>query len=307
MVSALLDGSAPGAPEGPDARGSGPSTVPPPGAAARAWPPWTAPLSLIGGLAAGVIGGGVVLAVVAAVAGANLAHPPPALNIGGLVVQDLGLVAAAIVFAGRVGRRPLAPDFGLRRSRWRLGIGLAVGGLAATLLFTLLWTNLLGAHQPEHLPRDLGADRSLAARLAVAGAVALVAPVCEELFFRGYFYAALRNWRGPLTAALLTGVTFGLVHGTSTPAVYLVPLSFFGVVLCLMYQRTGSLYPGIVLHSINNSLAFGVDEHWGWEIPTLMAVALAVIWLLARGLAHATARAEAAARAQAAARAPALP
>src|SRR5438270_13806536 len=82
MVSALLDGSAPGAPEGPDARGSGPSTVPPPGAAARAWPPWTAPLSLIGGLAAGVIGGGGVLAVVGAVGGSNLAHAPPSPRFG---------------------------------------------------------------------------------------------------------------------------------------------------------------------------------------------------------------------------------
>jgi membrane protease YdiL (CAAX protease family) len=286
VVSAPLDGSTPAD-----------------GEAARAWAPWTAPVALLGGLGAALVGGA-LLAIVGLVAGTSLSHPPPAINIAGLVVQDVGLVAVAVLFAGWVGRRPVASDFGLRKSEWlasrRLVVrrrafmlpsglvmaGVVVGGLAVTLLVTLVWTSLIGAHQPEHLPRDLGAESSLAARLAVAGAVAVVAPVCEEVFFRGYFYAALRNWRGPPLAALATGVTFGLVHASATPAVYLVPLAFFGALLCMLYERTGSLWPGIALHAVNNALAFGGDEHWGWEIPVLIAVALGLIWLLARALAR---------------------
>jgi membrane protease YdiL (CAAX protease family) len=51
-------------------------------------------------------------------------------------------------------------------------------------------------------------------------------------------------------------------------------------VLCLLYARTGSLYPCIALHCTNNSIAFGVSQHWGWEIVGLLAGSLATITLL---------------------------
>ena len=52
---------------------------------------------------------------------------------------------------------------------------------------------------------------------------------------------------------------------------FLVPLAFFGFVLCLIYARTGSLYPCIALHCANNSIAFGVSQHWTWQIAVLFA------------------------------------
>jgi membrane protease YdiL (CAAX protease family) len=51
-------------------------------------------------------------------------------------------------------------------------------------------------------------------------------------------------------------------------------------VLCAVYQRTGSLYPGIALHALNNSLAFGVNEGWGWQIAVLIVASLAAIAML---------------------------
>jgi membrane protease YdiL (CAAX protease family) len=111
--------------------------------------------------------------------------------------------------------------------------------------------------------------------------VTAIAPVAEELFFRGYFFAALARWHGPGLAAVLTGVVFGAVHGLGqTPVAFLVPLAFLGFVLCLLYQRTGSVLPCIVLHIINNALAFGLDEHWGWQIPVLLVGALGLAALL---------------------------
>jgi uncharacterized protein len=58
-------------------------------------------------------------------------------------------------------------------------------------------------------------------------------------------------------------------------------LGVFGFLLCLLRERTGSLYPCIVLHCANNSLAFGVSQDWGWEIPVLFVVALSLIGLAA--------------------------
>ena len=53
----------------------------------------------------------------------------------------------------------------------------------------------------------------------------MVAPICEELLFRGYIFTALRNWRGTLPAALIIGLLFGGVHVGSAPVLDLVPLA----------------------------------------------------------------------------------
>jgi hypothetical protein len=107
--------------------------------------------------------------------------------------------------------------------------------------------------------------------------VAVVAPIAEEFFFRGFFFAALRNWKGLWPAAIITGLVFGGIHVGSAEVALLLPLAFFGFVLCLLRERTGSLFPCIVLHSANNSLAFGVSQHWSWQIPLLFVCALAAI------------------------------
>ena len=135
----------------------------------------------------------------------------------------------------------------------------------------------------EKLLEQLGANEGTALLLLSAALTCVMAPICEEILFRGFVYSALCNWRGPWPAAILTGLAFGGIHAGSAPAVDLVPLGVLGFGLCLLYRWTGSLYPCIAAHSLNNSLAFGALESWGWQIPLLMAAALALIALLAWG------------------------
>jgi uncharacterized protein len=106
--------------------------------------------------------------------------------------------------------------------------------------------------------------------------VTVVAPVGEELFFRGYFFGALRNWRGVWPAAIITGLVFGAIHLGSAPVGQLVPLAVLGVGLCLLYAWSGSLYVPITLHAFNNGLAFGVGEGWspGVVIGTMLGAAV---------------------------------
>jgi membrane protease YdiL (CAAX protease family) len=112
--------------------------------------------------------------------------------------------------------------------------------------------------------------------------ITVVAPLGEEIFFRGYFFAALRNWRGWLPAAVITGLVFGAIHIGSSPIGFTVPLAFFGFLLCVLYQRTGSLYPCIALHALNNSFAFGLTQDWTWEILPVAAGATVVSLTIAR-------------------------
>jgi membrane protease YdiL (CAAX protease family) len=247
--------------------------------APRSWTPWSAPLALIAGLVAAAFGDGVVV-VIGSIAGASANHQPPSVQIAGTVVQDGALVAAAILFALRFGRvRPA--DFGLAWTRFWPAIGRMIAAGGSFFLFLLLWTAALNLHNKEKLLDQLGANKSAVAAAAVALLVCVIAPFCEEFFFRGYFFGALRNWRGPWVAAVLTGLVFGAIHATSSDVGYLVPLAFFGFVLCLLRWQTGSLWPGIALHSINNSVALGGGLGWGWQIPVVIVGALAVLALVA--------------------------
>ena len=84
---------------------------------------------------------------------------------------------------------------------------------------------------------------------------------------------------GTWIAAIITGLLFGLAHSGSAPGRYLVPLGFLGFVLCLVRWRTGSLYPCIALHSLNNALALGVGQlNWNaGQVLALVAGSVAVV------------------------------
>jgi uncharacterized protein len=242
------------------------------------WPPWTSVVALIAGLAAALFAA-LVIGVIAVAFGAQFNDQPPAVTIAATVVQDLCLIGSAVLFARMYGRvRPA--DFGLRPTRLGPAIGWAVLGWVTFLVFTAAFVALIGASpNDDKLPTELGVDDSTAAMIAVAILVAVVAPVAEEFFFRGFFFTALRNWRGVWPAAIGTGIVFGAIHGSSSDAAFLLPLAFFGFVLCMIYVKTSSLYPCIALHCANNSVAFGSTQHWTWQIAVLFIGAIAVIGL----------------------------
>jgi membrane protease YdiL (CAAX protease family) len=239
------------------------------------WPAWTAPVALIAGFSAALFGA-IVIGIVASATGSSIDHLPPAAQITATAFQDVALIGSALVFA-RLSGRPRPWQFGLRPTRLWPALGWTVLTWFGFLLFSAIWVAALGIKERDRLPDELGASSSSVALISVALLVCVLAPVAEEFFFRGFFFNALRAWKGPLLAAILTGLVFGGVHAGSAPAPFLVPLAVLGFGLCLLYWRTGSLYPCIVLHSLNNSLAFGVSQHWGWQIPVLMLGANALI------------------------------
>jgi membrane protease YdiL (CAAX protease family) len=230
--------------------------------------------------------GALLVDIPAAVLGTRITGTlPPGLQIADTFVQDAAFVGAAVILAGWGGRSVRAWQFGLRPT----GIGRALLGVVALyagfFAFSVAWQLALNLHGKEKLLDQLGANRNAALLVGSATLTCVVAPICEEFLFRGYMFTALRNWRGPWPAALITGLLFGGVHATSAPAAYLVPLAALGVGLCLLYWRTRSLYPCIAAHCVNNCIAFGSLENWGWQIPVLMACSLGGIALLF-GAAH---------------------
>lgn len=240
------------------------------------WRWWAAPAAVVLGLALGAIGD-LMVSIVGAAAGSSVSHPGPAVNIVGSIVFDFGFVAAAIYVAWQLGAmRPV--EFGFRRAPLVRVLWMLPFVAAVYFLGTAWYANALHLTGREQLPSGLGSPHDTAAMVGLGVFVCVIAPICEEFFFRGFLFGQLRSWLsgrqgGTWLAAVITGIVFGAAHTGSAAAKYLVPLGFLGFLLCILRWRTGSLYPGMALHSVNNAVAFAVDElHWGAVDVVLLAV-----------------------------------
>jgi uncharacterized protein len=239
------------------------------------WPLWL-PVAAIG---CGVSFGLVVLTVIS-----QLAHSTksPGVVVAGTVVVDLAVVVAAVLLAGTV-TRPRPWQFGFRGAPLKFSAQMAVLGALAYFLFSVLYVAVVRPDNPQRVVEDLGADTNKFLLVVGALVVIVVAPVCEEVFFRGILFAVLRQ-RMPLwPAAVIDGVLFGFVHGS----LVIVPiLAALGVVFCYVYERTGSIFPTIALHALNNTVAYGDQTDWG----VALVVGAAVIAACAYGVARAPRR-----------------
>jgi CAAX protease family protein len=273
---------APPAEPGPEALasfGDGGPGRPAPDAGPSSWPPWMAPAALVAGLLLAAIGG-LVVDIPALALGAKISesHTPGGIVIADTAVQDAAFVFAALFFAQLGGRKLAAWQFGLRPPRPRRTLRVVFLAVLGFIVFVVVWSAAVHV-QKEKLLETLGTRQSTLLLVLSAALTCVVAPICEEFLFRGFIFRALRNWRGLWPAAVLTGLVFGAVHAGSAPAADLVPLAVLGFLLCLVYQYTGSLYPCIALHSLNNSLAFASLE--GWSVGDAVALLLAALSLIA--------------------------
>ncbi len=96
-------------------------------------------------------------------------------------------------------------------------------------------------------------QQNAASIVIYVGLLGVVAPIAEELIFRGFVYGALRRYVPAFAAVGVSAIVFGLMHMNSLALVQIV---FIGIVLAVLYERTRSLLPGIVCHGLNNILVF---------------------------------------------------
>jgi membrane protease YdiL (CAAX protease family) len=84
----------------------------------------------------------------------------------------------------------------------------------------------------------------------------IVAPVCEEVVFRGYLYPVLKKFSGMWIGLLVSALIFSAAHGSF---VALLPLFIFGVVLAFLYEWTGSIWAPIAAHLLFNGATVGIQ------------------------------------------------
>jgi uncharacterized protein len=215
---------------------------------------WT-PISVLWGILA-AIGLLMIEALVVAAFDPELEGLGSKLAIQGLLAATL--VAVGLAFSGFFSS-PLSAlrELGLRRFA-ASALGIAAVAYIAYIVFAAVYAALVQPEQDD-VTRDLGFDEGGFGAIAAGVLIVAVAPVSEEVFFRGFMYGGLRRKLPMWAAALISGAVFGLLHYTDPDSIGVVPqLAVLGVLLAWLYERTGSLWPPIVLHVINNGIALAI-------------------------------------------------
>jgi membrane protease YdiL (CAAX protease family) len=170
-----------------------------------------------------------------------------------LVIRIIRRRGLDLGFIG-LGRRPVPNDL------WRALIGFGVFYLlliTAGIIVNSFSPNLTNQKQNLGFTNiSSGSDNILAFVSLV-----LLPPLGEEILVRGYLYSGLRKiWRFA-PALLATSLIFGAAHleiGNGSPLVWGAALDTFllSVVLVYLREKTGALYAGMLVHMINNLIAF---------------------------------------------------
>ena len=103
--------------------------------------------------------------------------------------------------------------------------------------------------QDHPVVHELSKPGATVLKLSLAFSVAVLAPIFEEIFFRGFLYQALRKRIGPWAGVFATAGLFAVIHPSPFQTSLIFPL---GLLLAYLVEKTGSLIPSIVLHFLTN-------------------------------------------------------
>jgi membrane protease YdiL (CAAX protease family) len=218
-----------------------------------------------------------VVGILAAALGVSSDDEDPAFTVIATFLQGVIFIGTAVMFASFT-LKPRPEHFGLRPTRFWPAVGWAALAISVFYVGIAVYTAVLQPDAEQTVAQDLGANQGTVGLIAAGFMVVCVAPVAEEFFFRGFFYRALRTRYSIVAAAAIDGFLFGVIHYDFSGAdalLFVPPLAILGFLFCLVYERTGSLYPVIAMHALNNAIAFGVTVEDVW--PSLVFGALVLV------------------------------
>jgi hypothetical protein len=171
-------------------------------------------------------------------------------NTGLIIIELLYLVPVAVILARRrapwkmLGFRPFDTQ------TLGIGCGLLVGAYMIIILHNVILSLAGFITQGESIFQFLG---RLENPLVFVFAGIVLAPIVEEIFFRGFLFNGFRQRLGWNKAALLSSLFFSLAH---MEPVALIPTFILGYLLAYLFHRSNSLWPGVVLHCLVNFFGF---------------------------------------------------
>ena len=165
----------------------------------------------------------------------------------------LRLVLPGAVTWGELGLQPRRVGYVLR-----MGLGLGLVGLVAN--FTVVAVLSQFGLQPNQIEQfNFVLNEGPGAFLVLLLMAGVVAPVVEEIFFRGFLFGLYRRRQSLWVAYVVSSVLFTVAHlqpdrmNLTQMAGLSIGIMLLAMLLAWLYQRTGSLYPSIVAHAVNNA------------------------------------------------------
>lgn len=149
-------------------------------------------------------------------------------------------------------------------------VAIALVGVVVYFILNLIAVVVIKSIFPElKLVQDqnIGFDKSTQGLELVPVFLSLVIlpPVTEEIVARGFLFGGLRTKLPFVAAAIITSIMFGAAHlgGSKDGLLWIVGIDTFvlSMVLCYLREKTGSLWPSIIVHAIKNGIAFVVLFH----------------------------------------------
>ena len=169
-------------------------------------------------------------------------------------IVQYGLMLGILLLIAR--GLPLREAFALQRpASWPRAVGYLAVALIAIWLASAALSPFLDANDEQGFVPDTWDSSRFGAFAAFFVSVAVVAPIVEELTYRGLGFYLLSPY-GTLTAIVATGVLFGAAHGL---LVALPILVVFGLAVGWVRAKTESVYPSMILHGIFNGVALIVS------------------------------------------------
>ncbi len=190
------------------------------------------------------------------------------INVALFIVASQGLgteiaQTAAIILLELVYLLPVVLILAWRRLHWKylgfgkfkwetlgIGCGLLIAAYSIIIVHNIILYFLGVDTQGEEIMKIFTQLDSPVWFFIVA---VVMAPIVEEVFFRGFLFQGFRQRYGWITAMLLSSAIFALAH---MDLVALIPTFILGIVLAYMYHRSNSVWPGVILHFLVNALGF---------------------------------------------------
>jgi uncharacterized protein len=202
-------------------------------------------VALVAGLALVVI-----VMIAFAAAGVSDLEDNHAFEFVAAFVSDAAIFASAWFITQETGG-PTAWKLGFRPFK-ASAFGWMALAFGSYLVLAALYTVIFNPPEDD-LPNQLGANESTLLAVITGIFVIGVAPVVEETFFRGFLFQSFRNSWGVWLAAPASAAIFSAIH--LAPDKF-VQLFILGTALAFVFHKTRSLWPCIMLHGLNNTLAF---------------------------------------------------
>lgn len=195
-------------------------------------------------------------ALIVPIFGPGIQLLPFSLNVVSFVyflLFELMVVGAIFLFVKLYGQK--LSQLGLVKFKFA-NLGLVVLGFIVYLAASVAISTIFGmlVNYDPNQAQDVGFNDPVGLELfLVFISLVVLAPLAEELLFRGFIFQGLRRRLHFWPCAIFVSLLFALVHGQINVGLDVFALS---LVLCWLREQTGSLWPSIILHAAKNGLAF---------------------------------------------------